>query len=36
MDELLQFVKDVHWDRMGAFTYSPEEEYAWLQHETCV
>lgn len=26
MDELLQFVKDVHWDRMGAFTYSPEED----------
>lgn len=26
MNELLQFVKDVRWDRMGAFTYSPEED----------
>ena len=25
-DELMQFVEDVHWDRMGAFTYSPEED----------
>ncbi len=25
-DELLQFVEDIHWDRMGAFTYSPEED----------
>ncbi|MEG0329152.1 MAG: 30S ribosomal protein S12 methylthiotransferase RimO [Longicatena sp.] len=24
--ELMQFVEDVHWDRMGAFTYSPEED----------
>lgn len=26
MDELLQFVREVRWDRMGAFTYSPEED----------
>lgn len=26
MDELLQFVRDVRWDHMGAFTYSPEED----------
>ena len=26
MDELLQFVSEVRWDRMGAFTYSPEED----------
>lgn len=25
-DELMQFVEDVRWDRMGAFTYSPEED----------
>ena len=25
-DELMEFVEDVHWDRMGAFTYSPEED----------
>lgn len=25
-NELVQFVEDVHWDRMGAFTYSPEED----------
>ncbi|MCR1869442.1 30S ribosomal protein S12 methylthiotransferase RimO [Longicatena caecimuris] len=25
-DELMQFVEEVHWDRMGAFTYSPEED----------
>ncbi|MGX8834751.1 30S ribosomal protein S12 methylthiotransferase RimO [Amedibacillus sp. YH-ame6] len=25
-DELMGFVEDVHWDRMGAFTYSPEED----------
>ena len=25
-EELLQFAKDVRWDRMGAFTYSPEED----------
>lgn len=25
-DELMQFVEDVHWDRMGAFTYSQEED----------
>lgn len=25
-EELKQFVKDVHWDRMGSFTYSPEED----------
>lgn len=25
-DELMQFVEDVHWDRMGGFTYSPEED----------
>lgn len=25
-EEMVQFVKDVHWDRMGAFTYSPEED----------
>lgn len=24
--ELMQFVEDVHWDRMGGFTYSPEED----------
>lgn len=24
--ELIQFVKDIRWDRMGAFTYSPEED----------
>jgi ribosomal protein S12 methylthiotransferase len=24
--ELMQFVKDVKWHRMGAFTYSPEED----------
>lgn len=24
--ELVQFVKDIRWDRMGAFTYSPEED----------
>lgn len=24
--ELMQFVEDVRWDRMGAFTYSPEED----------
>ena len=24
--DLMQFVEDVHWDRMGAFTYSPEED----------
>lgn len=26
MDELLQFVREVRWDRLGAFTYSPEED----------
>ena len=26
MDELLQFVREVRLDRMGAFTYSPEED----------
>ena len=26
MNELLDFVKEVRWDRMGAFTYSPEED----------
>ena len=26
MDELLQFVREVRWDRMGAFTYSPQED----------
>ena len=26
MDELLQFVREVRWDRMGAFTYSSEED----------
>lgn len=26
MDELLRFVREVRWDRMGAFTYSPEED----------
>lgn len=26
MDELLQFTKEVRWDHMGAFTYSPEED----------
>ena len=26
LDELLQFVRDVRWDHMGAFTYSPEED----------
>ena len=26
MDELLQFVREVRWDRMGSFTYSPEED----------
>lgn len=26
MNELLQFVREVRWDRMGAFTYSPEED----------
>ena len=26
MDELLQFVREVRWYRMGAFTYSPEED----------
>lgn len=26
LDELLQFVREVRWDRMGAFTYSPEED----------
>lgn len=26
MDELLQFVREVRWNRMGAFTYSPEED----------
>lgn len=25
-EELCQFVKDARWDRMGAFTYSPEED----------
>lgn len=25
-NELVHFVEDVHWDRMGAFTYSPEED----------
>lgn len=25
-NELMQFVEDIHWDRMGAFTYSPEED----------
>lgn len=25
-DELMQFIEDVHWDRMGGFTYSPEED----------
>lgn len=25
-EELMQFVEDIHWDRMGAFTYSPEED----------
>lgn len=25
-EELIQFVKDVKWHRMGAFTYSPEED----------
>ena len=25
-EELMQFTEDVHWDRMGAFTYSPEED----------
>lgn len=25
-EELKQFIKEVHWDRMGAFTYSPEED----------
>ena len=25
-NELLQFVKDIKWHRMGAFTYSPEED----------
>lgn len=25
-EELMQFVEEVHWDRMGAFTYSPEED----------
>lgn len=25
-EELMQFVEDVRWDRMGAFTYSPEED----------
>lgn len=25
-DELMGFVEDVKWDRMGAFTYSPEED----------
>ena len=24
--ELMQFVEDIHWDRMGAFPYSPEED----------
>ena len=24
--DLMQFVEDVHWDRMGSFTYSPEED----------
>ena len=22
----MQFVEDIHWDRMGAFPYSPEED----------
>lgn len=25
-DDLMSFVKEVKWDRMGAFTYSPEED----------
>lgn len=25
-EELMQFVEEVQWDRMGAFTYSPEED----------
>ena len=25
-DEMMQFVRDVKWHRMGAFTYSPEED----------
>lgn len=25
-NELMEFVNDVHWDRMGAFPYSPEED----------
>lgn len=35
-DELMQFVEDVHWDRMGAFTYSPEEDTPAFEMEQSV
>lgn len=35
-DELMQFVEDVHWDRMGAFTYSPEEDTPAFELEQSV
>lgn len=25
-EDMLQFIKDIKWDRLGAFTYSPEED----------
>lgn len=32
--ELLEFIKTVHWDRMGAFPYSPEEDTpAFAMHD---
>lgn len=34
--ELMQFVEDVHWDRMGAFTYSPEEDTVAFKMEQTV
>ena len=35
-DELIQFVKDVNWHRMGAFTYSPEEDTQAYEMEQTV
>lgn len=32
-NDLMQFVEDIHWDRMGGFTYSPEEDTAAFNME---